>query len=360
MATMATTTLGPAGAVGPAGQPSPASPSGPAGLAGPARRNGLASHASPALLDGRLRRRGPARRGGLARRIARHWQWYALIAAPLLWLAVFRYIPMAGVQLAFRDYMGGSIFSGKFVGLYHFRNFFRSPQALPLILNTLGISAYNLAAGFPLPIVLALFLNVCTSNRLKKSVQMITYAPYFISTVVMVGILNQLVHPQFGLINKAISLAGFEPQNIMGIPDLFKSVYVWSGIWQYTGYNSIMYIAVLSGVDPSLHEAAVMDGASAFKRMLHIDIPAIIPTATIMLILNAGNIMNVGFEKVYLMQNSLNMATSDVIATHVYRRGLESAQFSYATAVGLFNSFVNMLLLIIVNQVARRGENSLW
>lgn len=290
----------------------------------------------------------------------RHWQWYLIIALPVVWLIIFRYIPMIGIQIAFRDYRGGSIFSGAFVGLRHFQNFFKSPQALQVIRNTLGISLYSLVAGFPLPIIMALCLNMCRSQKLTKTVQMITYAPYFISTVVMVGILNQLVHPQFGLINKGIVALGFQAQNIMGMPDLFKSIYVWSGIWQYTGYNSIMYIAVLASVDPTLHEAAVCDGASAFQRVIHIDLPSVLPTATIMLILNVGNIMNVGFEKIFLMQNSLNMVSSDVISTLIYRRGLEGAQFSYASAVGLFNSVINMALLVIVNQIARRGETSLW
>jgi len=299
-------------------------------------------------------------RSKAVKRIIRHWQWYLLMLLPFAWLIIFRYVPMVGIQIAFRDYMGGSIFSGDFVGLYQFRNFFRTPQSFTLILNTLEISAYSLIAGFPLPIILALFLNASVFKRLTKSVQMITYAPYFISTVVMVGIINQIIHPQFGIINEVIKAFGHDPINFIGIPSIFKSLYVWTGVWQYTGYSSIIYLAVLSSVDPTLHEAAVMDGASMFKRMIHIDLTAIIPTATIMLILNAGNIMNVGFEKIYLMQNSLNMITSDVIATHVYRRGLEGAQFSYATAVGLFNSVVNMILLVVVNQIARRGENSLW
>ena len=293
-------------------------------------------------------------------KIMRHWQWYLIILVPVIWLVVFKYIPMLGLQIAFRDYTGGSIFSGKFVGLYHFRNFFKSPQAFQIIGNTIGISVYSLIAGFPLPVIMALFLNVCHSNKLTKSVQMITYAPYFISTVVMVGIINQLVHPQFGIINQLLMSTGVNSINVMGEPGLFKSIYVWTGIWQYTGYDSIMYIAVLAGVDPTLHEAAVVDGATRFKRVLHVDIPSIIPTAIIMLILRVGNIMNIGFEKIFLMQNSLNMSTSDVISTFVYRRGLEGAQFSFASAVGLLNSVISLILLICVNQIARRGETSLW
>ena len=295
-------------------------------------------------------------------KILRHWQWYLLLLPPLVWLVIFRYIPMVGIQIAFRDYRGGSIFSGDWVGLQHFRNFFRSPAALNIIGNTMGISLYNLIAGFPLPIILALCLNACVSPRLTKSVQMITYAPYFISTVVMVGILQQLIHPQFGIINSLLASLGLGGNlNIMAEPKLFSSVFVWSGIWQFTGYSSIMYIAVLSGVDPTLHEAAVVDGASRFKRVIWIDLPMIIPTATILLILNVGQIMNVGFEKVFLMQNTMNLSASDVISTFVYRRGLEGAQFAFAAAVGLFNSVVNMILLVIVNQIAKRlGDTSLW
>ncbi|MDR3012097.1 MAG: sugar ABC transporter permease, partial [Chitinispirillales bacterium] len=182
-------------------------------------------------------------------KILRHWQWYLLLLPPFVWLVVFRYIPMIGIQIAFRDYRGGSIFSGDWVGLQHFRNFFRSPAALNIIGNTMGISLYNLIAGFPLPIILALFLNASVSVKLTKSVQMITYAPYFISTVVMVGILQQLIHPQFGIINSVLAALGLGGNlNILAEPGLFKSVFVWSGIWQFTGYSSIMYIAVLSGV----------------------------------------------------------------------------------------------------------------
>lgn len=295
-------------------------------------------------------------------KIVRHWQWYLLLLLPLTWLVIFRYTPMIGIQIAFRDYRGGSIFAGDWVGLKHFQNFFRSPASANVIGNTMGISLYNLVAGFPLPIILALLLNACVSVRLKKSVQMITYAPYFISTVVMVGILQQLVHPQFGIINNFMKMMGLgNIMNIMADPGLFKSVFVWSGIWQFTGYSSIMYIAVLSGVDPTLHEAAVVDGATRLKRILYIDLPMIIPTATILLILNVGQIMNVGFEKVFLMQNTMNQSSSDVISTFVYRRGLEGAQFSFAAAVGLFNSVINMILLVIVNQIARKlGDTSLW
>lgn len=292
----------------------------------------------------------------------KHWQLYLVILLPLIYIIVFKYFPMYGAQIAFKDYMASKGIGGSpWAGLKHFEYFFKSPNFWRLIKNTLGISAYSLIAGFPLPIILALSLNEVASGRLKKTVQLVTYAPYFISTVVMVSILMQFFSPQVGFYGNFMRLIGQNPQNIMGIPGYFKSIYVWSGVWQYTGYSSVIYIAVLSGIDPSLHEAAIVDGASKLQRIWNIDIPGIIPTATILLIMNMGQVMNVGFEKVFLMQNPLNMVTSDVISTYVYRIGLVSAQFSFSTAVGLFNSFVNLILIVSVNHIAKRmGETSLW
>ncbi len=212
-----------------------------------------------------------------------------------------------------------------------------------------------------MPIILALCLNEIKNILFKKTVQMITYFPYFISTVVMVGIVLQMLNLQGGFVNNLITLLGGKPINFMGIPKLWRHIYVWSGVWQNTGYGAIIYIAALSGVDPQLIESAVIDGASRIQRVRHIDLPAIAPTVTIMLILGIGGIMNVGFEKVYLMQNNLNLDVSEIISTYVYKRGLQHYQYSYSTAVGLFNSIVNFILLLIANTVARRiGESSLW
>lgn len=304
----------------------------------------------------------PQRRVGIRHRILRHWQLYLVFLAPLAYIVVFRYLPMYGAQIAFKDFAASlGLWGSPWVGFKHFGNFIKSPYFGRLIGNTLGISAYSLALGFPIPILLALSLNEVKNKSFKKAVQMVTYAPYFISTVVLVSLVMQVLSPQFGIVNGLIKSLGGKPINFMGSPKLFKSIYVWSGIWQYTGYSSIIYIAALAGIDPCLHEAAIVDGASRLQRVVHIDIPGIMPTVTILLILQVGQLMNVGFEKVFLMQNPLNMSASDVISTYVYRIGLTGGQFSFSTAVGLFNSTVNLVLLLTVNRVARKlGETSLW
>lgn len=295
-------------------------------------------------------------------KIKRHWELYIVIALPIIYLIVFKYIPMWGAQIAFRNYIFTRGFTGStWVGLQHFKDFFTSIQIGRLLKNTIGISVYSILAGFPLPILLALMLNEVRSIKFKKTVQMVTYAPYFISTVVMVSIILQILDPHNGLINNIITRLGGEPIHFMAETKLFKSIYVWSGVWQMTGYNAIIYIAALAAIDPCLHEAAIVDGASKFQRIVHIDVPGIMPTAVILLILSVGRVMNVGFEKVYLLQNDLNMVRSDVISTYVYRIGLIGSQYSFSTAVGLFNSVVNLILLVSVNAVSRRvSETSLW
>ncbi len=306
-----------------------------------------------------LRNRTPLQRAG--RRMLRHWQWYLLLLLPLTLTIIFRYIPMYGAVIAFKQYNGGDIWAAPWVGFKHFQNFFRTPVFTRVIRNTLTINLYYLIALFPMPLILALSLNICRSNRLKKTVQMVTYAPYFISTVVMVSILQQVFHQNFGIVNTVITSTGRPAVNFMGSKDIFVHMYVWSGVWQHVGYASIMYIAVLSGIDPTLHEAAVVDGASLWRRVVHIDLPGVLPTATILFIMNCGSIMNVGFEKVFLMQNNLNLSVSEVISTYVYKQGLQGAQFSYSAAIGLFNSAINMIILVIVNRIARKmGETSLW
>ena len=296
------------------------------------------------------------------RMIMRHWQYYLVFLLPLAFIVIFHYVPMAGIVLAFKKYnirMG--ILRSPWAGMRYFNQFFTSPRFWELLRNTLGISVYTLAAGFPMPIILALALNEATNLRFKKSVQMITYAPHFISTVVMVGMLMQFLDPRIGFINVIIRSLGGQEINFMGKASLFKTLYVTSGVWQHTGYSAIIYIAALTGIDPNLYEAAYIDGASRFQRMVKIDIPGIMPTVVILLILNIGRLMSVGFEKVYLMQNDLNLSTSEIIATYVYKVGLLGAQFSFATAVGVFNSVINLILIVTVNQIAKRvGETSLW
>ncbi|GAF23976.1 LOW QUALITY PROTEIN: ABC transporter, permease protein [Bacillus sp. JCM 19047] len=292
----------------------------------------------------------------------RNWQLYLLLAPTLFYFLVFKYYPMYGLQIAFKDYLPSlGIWGSEWVGWDHFVRFFQSYQFWEIIENTLVLSVYELAVGFPLPIILALMLNMLISTKYRRFIQTIVYAPHFISVVVLVGILFVFLSPSSGLINHFIVLFGGEPINFMASQEWFKTLYVFSGVWQGTGFAAIIYLAALAGVDPSLHEAAVMDGASKFKRVLHIDIPAIMPVSIIMLILALGNLMNLGFEKALLMQTPLNKESSNIIATYVYEVGIQQAQYSFGTAVGLFNSVINLILLVTVNQIARKvSENSLW
>jgi putative aldouronate transport system permease protein len=294
--------------------------------------------------------------------IKRHWQLYLLIIAPMAYILIFKYIPMYGAQIAFRDYSVIKGFSGShFVGLKHFQSFFQSPNFWLLIKNTLGISLYSLAVGFPAPIILALALNEIKSVKFKKTVQMVTFAPFFISTVVMVSMIIIFLSPRLGFVDYIVRGLGFESINFMGTPGHFKSIYVLSNVWQGIGYGAVIYLAALAGINPELYEAAKVDGASRFQKMLNVDIPGIAPAAIVLLILNVGQIMNVGFEKIYLMQNPLNVSTSEVISTYVYKMGLLGANFSFSSAVDLFNSVINLLLLITVNSIAKRiSESSLW
>lgn len=297
-----------------------------------------------------------------AKSFKRHWQLYLLVIPPVLYFVLFKYIPIANAVLAFKDYnvMLG-IWGSPWAGLKHFKLFFENPVFWTLIQNTLLISLYHLLIAFPIPIVLALCLNEVRVGFFKKTVQLVTYAPYFISTVVMVSIIILFLSPRLGIVGDLMAAFGMERKDILGDPSLFRSVYVWSDVWQNAGYSAIIYLAALAGVDPSLYEAAKVDGASRWRKMLHIDVPGLLPTATIILILNAGTIMAVGFEKIYLLQNPLNLSVSEIIATYVYKIGLLNANYSFATAVGLFNSVVNLLLLLLVNAVARRvSSNSLW
>ncbi|NQX71859.1 sugar ABC transporter permease [Paenibacillus alba] len=298
----------------------------------------------------------------IVKKMKRHWQLYLVIVLPMLYLVIFKYIPMAGVVIAFKDYnVIKGIWGSPWVGLEYFKQFFESPNFWLYMKNTLGISVYGLLVGFPAPILLALALNEIRNGFFKSSVQMITYAPYFISTVIMVSILIVTLSPNVGIISKFTQLLGVENTNFMGIPSLFKSIYVWSDVWQYTGYGAIIYIAALAGVNPELYESAKVDGASRLQKIVSIDIPSLIPVSIILLILNMGNIMKIGFEKVYLMQNPLNVSTSEVISTYVYKVGLLSSSFSFSASIGLFNSIINLILLVGVNYLAKKLSNSsLW
>jgi putative aldouronate transport system permease protein len=292
----------------------------------------------------------------------KNWDLYLLVLLPLAYIVIFAYIPMYGAQLAFRDFDASrGIVRSPWVGLKHFRDFFRSYYFDRTVRNTIGISFYGLIAGFPFPVILAIALNEIGNRAFKKTVQMVTYMPHFISTVVMVSIVLLLLEPRTGLVNRTLASLGMASVHFMAKPELFQSIYVWSGIWQGMGYGSIVYLAALSAIDPTLYEAAVVDGATKLKRVWHIDLPGILPTMVILLILSMGGIMSVGFEKVYLMQNPLNLVTSEVISTYVYKVGLLGGDFGFSTAVGFFNSAINFVLLLGVNALARRlGQTSLW
>ena len=289
------------------------------------------------------------------------WQVYALLLLPVIYLIVFCYIPMGGLVLAFKKYdLSKGILGSPWVGFDNFLKFFRSYKFTIVLKNTLTLAVYSLLVGFPIPILFALLLNAFPARRYGKIVQSVTYIPHFISTVVIVGIIFQLLSSRAGIYGSLYTF--FTGQSAPDIPSkgkYFKHIFVWSGIWQSTGYNAIIYIASLSSVDQSLHEAACIDGASRFQRMIYIDWPCIRGTAVIMLILAAGGIMNVSFEKALLMQNDLNIACSEVISTYVYKVGLQSGigDFSLSTAIGMFNSVINFILLVIVNGISKRLTN---
>lgn len=299
----------------------------------------------------------------IVKNLRRKWQLYLLCIPTFAWFVIFAYIPMYGVQIAFKDFVvTRGIWGSAWIGFENFTRFFSSYNFWNLIRNTVGISVYQLLVGFPAPILLALLLNEVRNQPFKKSIQMITYAPHFISTVVVVGILNIFFTQSNGLVNILLNqVCGIAKIPFLSSNEWFKTMYVFSDLWQSVGWGSIIYIATLVGIDPQLYEAAMIDGASKLQRVRYISIPGILPTAIMLLILNVGKIMSVGFEKVFLMQNSLNMGASDVISTYVYRVGLQGADFSFGSAVGLFNSIVNCVLLIVVNNIARKySESSLW
>ncbi len=296
----------------------------------------------------------------IAHEFRKNWGLYLLVSIPLLYLILFKYWPMYGVQIAFRNYSPArSIENSPWVGWKYFEKFMTNYKFRSILLNTILISLYSLAT-FPLPIVLAILLNYVKRERFKKTVQMVSYMPHFISTVVMVGIILQFLDARSGLLNMITALFGQEAVNFIAKPEYFRAIYVLSGVWQSLGYNSIIYIAALSGVSPELHEAAIVDGANILKRIWHIDLPGIMPTISILLIMQCGSILSVGYEKIYLLQNNLNLSVSEIISTYVYKQGIAASmpQYSYATAIGLFVSVVNVIMLIIVNSLSNKLSGS--
>lgn len=294
--------------------------------------------------------------------LRRDVQLYLLCIPALLYLFVFDYGPMYGVQIAFRDFTArGGITGSKWVGLKHFIRFTSNPNFWKILENTLLLNVYSLALSFPIPIVMALLMNQCRSGKYRRVVQTVLYAPHFISTVVLVGMLNLFLSPSTGLVNHLLNAVGVKSIYFMGDEDLFRGVYVWSGIWQNTGWSTIIYMASLCAINPELYEAAKMDGASKRQIILNIDIPSIAPTMITLFILSMGKFMNVGFQKAYLMQNALNVGTAEIISTYVYKIGMLKSQFSYSAAISLFNTAINIILLIATNKISKAvSETSLF
>ena len=301
-------------------------------------------------------------KGSLAKYLKGHWQLYLMILPPVIVLLIFAYGPMYGILLAFKDYqvtlgIGGSPWTSNF-GLNHFIRFFNNYNFVEVLRNTLVISLYSMLVMMPCSILLALSLNYAKNAIFKKTVQMITYCPYFISTIVFVGIINLMMDTRTGIIGKF-----FYEQfgiNILGSSGLFPSLYVWSGVWQGVGFGAIIYIAALAGVDMQQHEAAIIDGATLLQRIRYVDLPAILPTAVIMMILNMGNILNIGYEKILAMQNQNNLTMSEVIPTYAYKVSLVSTfpDYSYSTAIGLFQSLVGLVLILITNKIADKATGN--
>ena len=296
--------------------------------------------------------------------ILRHWQLYLLMLLPIVWVIVFRYVPIWGSQIAVKDYklalgVAGSEWADPI--FKHFIKFFKSNQFVRLLTNTISLSVINILASMFPPIILAIALNYCRSKFYSKTVQLITYMPYFISTVLVVSILSQMLSLN-GIVNQCIKAFGGKPIQFLSKPEWFKPLYVFSELWQKTGYNAVVYIAALAAISPELHEAAIVDGANVWQRIRHVDIPGIMPTLVTLTILACGRVLTVGYEKVLLLQNLQNMRSSDIISTYVYRIGIaEGMQFSYSTAIGLFQSVVSLLMLTLVNGISRRvSDSSLW
>jgi len=292
---------------------------------------------------------------GFKKEMRRNWILYVMIAPVVVYFCVNNYYPMYGITLAFKKYNPkAGIIGSPWVGFKHFERLFSSYNFGMMLKNTLGISLYSLVAGFSIPIVFALLLNYIRSSKLKKVVQLVSYAPHFLSTVVICSMLTLFCTPDVGLFNILRSLAGLESISFLSKPELFKDIYVWSGVWATTGWNAIIYMSALSGVDPQMHEAAIIDGATKLQRIIHIDLPSIKSTIVMLLILRLGSIMSVGFEKVYLLQNNLNYKESLIISTYVYEVGLIDGDYSFSTAVGLFNNVINVILLVLANIFSKK------
>lgn len=283
----------------------------------------------------------------------------------LIYLIIFCYLPMTGLVMAFKKFVPGQgimgLYTGDFVGLKWFEQFFASPYAFRLIRNTFLLSFYSLIFGFPIPIIFALCITQLKNKFLQKSSQVLTYLPYFISTVVVAGMITNFLSPSNGIINLIIQKLGGDPINFLSEPSWFRAIYVISGSWQTFGFNSIIFVAAIMGIAPELHEAMIVDGASKLQTLRHLILPSIKPTIILLLIMSLGNLLNVGFEKVYLLYNTGIYETADVISTYVYRQGIESQNYSYATAVGLFNSLIGFTIVFMANKLSRKfSDTAIW
>jgi putative aldouronate transport system permease protein len=304
----------------------------------------------------------PTKKENVWNTFKRDYQLWLMILPAIVVIVIFNYIPMYGIQLAFREFDFTKGFTGgEWVGLKYFDQFIHNYMFKDLMTNTITISLATIILGFPAPIIMALIINQVFGKRWKKTLQTTVYLPHFISMVVMVGLLNVLLSPETGVVGHLMKALGLGDINLLASEKTFVPVYVLSDIWQHAGWNSIIYLAALASVDPQLYDSAKIDGASRWQTIRYVDIPAIVPTMIILFILSMGNILNTGFEKIFLMQNPLNLPVSEVIATYVYKIGIISSQFSYSAAIGLFNTLINFVFLLAMNTIAKRFSNiSLW
>ena len=306
-------------------------------------------------------KRKQVREVSLRKRIWEGRYYYLLLLPAVTYVILFNYIPMYGLQIAFKNFkVYRGVWGSPWIGLRNFRDFFTSYSFPQLMENTFVLSLYQIVVGFPIPVIVALVLNEIKS-KYKNFAQTVLYAPHFISTVVLIGMMVNMFSPSQGVVNTLLGVFGIEPIYFFGEPKYFRHLYVWSGIWQSMGWSAIIYLAALAGVDPALHEAADIDGASRLQKIIHINIPAILPTIIIMLILKFGQIASIGYEKVYLMQNDLNISTAEVISTYVYKRGIVNSSYSFSAAVGLFNNVINVTMVLTANKISKKfSETSLF
>lgn len=300
----------------------------------------------------------------LKKSFRKYWQMYLLLIPVIAYYIVFKYVPMLGLQIAFKDFsFRKGIWGSEWIGFDHFIRFFSSSQSVSIIMNTLILGVQSLVLCFPMPIILALIFNEIRSKKFKKTLQTITYAPHFISTIVVCGMLISMVSPSTGIFNTLLLKLGIieEPIYVMGSAKYFRPVYVITDIWKDSGWSAILYISALAAIDESMYEAAEVDGASRWAQLIHITLPSIVPTIITMLILETGKVLSIGFEKVYALQNDLNLSVSEVISTYTYKQGLENLEYDYATSIGLFNAVISFVMLLTVNYLSKKfSKNSLF